>query len=129
MKQGQIHQQITIADKVLITTLLVLSVASYPLVQRLSTAGQAVRIEVDGTVYTTVQLHNEQQLAVPGPLGTTQVLIQDGQAAITASPCRAKICVQTGPIEQSGQMIVCVPNKVVVRIIGKSNDRYDAVTR
>ncbi|MCD6587763.1 MAG: NusG domain II-containing protein [Candidatus Fermentibacteraceae bacterium] len=44
--------------------------------------------------------------------------ISDGRAAITRSDCPSQQCVQTGYINQTGQMSACVPNGVWIEIIG-----------
>jgi hypothetical protein len=129
MKRLTVHQHLTFADKVLIGCLIGLSLASYPLLRSMTKEGDTVQIEVNGTVYKTVSLHTNQTLSVPGPLGYTIVTIQDGEVFVTESPCRAKICIRTGHISHSGQLIVCVPNKVVVRVMGKEELPYDAMTR
>ncbi len=88
-----------------------------------------MQIEVDGRLADVVSLSRDQTVEAQGPLGTSHVVIRDGEVFMKDSPCRAKICVRTGPISQSGELIVCVPNKVVVRIIGEEELPYDAVTR
>ncbi|RKZ04102.1 hypothetical protein DRQ21_03660 [Candidatus Fermentibacteria bacterium] len=44
--------------------------------------------------------------------------VSDGSAAITRSDCPSQQCVQTGYINQTGQMSACVPNGVWIEIIG-----------
>jgi len=129
MERANIQPHLTFADKVLIGCLIVLSLASYPLVRRMTKAGNVVQIEVNGAVSTVAPLYTNQSFAAPGPLGNTNVVIQDGEVFVTESPCRNKICIRTGRIAHTGQLIVCVPNKVVVRVIGKEELPYDAVTR
>ncbi|GAK57646.1 hypothetical protein U27_04613 [Candidatus Vecturithrix granuli] len=121
--------RLTLGDKILIGGLLLLSLASYPLLRTLMTEGSQVQIETDGRIFQVVSLDVDQTIAVPGPLGATFVVIHAGAVHVSASPCHNKICVNTGEISYAGQMIVCVPNKVVVRVIGKQELPYDAVTQ
>lgn len=129
MKSVRIQRYLTFGDKVLICCLILLSLVSYPFIRNVTQEGNSVQIEVDGKVYNVVSLHTEQTFAVPGPLGNTIVVIHDKEVHVSESPCRAKICVRTGHISRTGQLIVCVPNKVVVRVIGEEELPYDAVTR
>ena len=126
-----VQQRFTPADKVLIGALLLVALGSYPLVRRINGAGESIQIEVDGEAYTQLSVHDDQSVLVPGPLGNTKVVVQEGETFVEASPCRAKICVKTGRVSHGGQMIVCVPNKVVVRVVGKKNQElpYDAISR
>ena len=129
MKIGKIHQHLTLGDKLLIGCLLVLSLVSYPLVKQATQAGNSVQIETDGNIFRVVSLHTNQTLAVPGPLGKTVVIIHDGTVHVSESPCSAKICIKMGEISHVGQLIVCVPNKIVIRVIGDEELPYDAVTQ
>ena len=113
----------------MIGCLLLLSLASYPLLRTMMSVGSQVQIETDGKIFHVASLDAEQTIAVPGPLGTTLVVIHNGAVHVSASPCHNKICVDTGAISYTGQLIVCVPNKVVVRVIGKEEIPYDAVTQ
>ena len=58
------------------------------------------------------------------------VEIRDGRAAITRSSCPGEDCVHSGWISQPGRSIVCLPNRVEVRIEGSTaDDEVDAVIR
>ena len=129
MNIRQVWRSLTYGDKILICGLLLISVFSFPFVRNVARKGNSVQIEVDGTVFDVVSLATDRTVEVTGPLGKTYVIIHDGEAHVSDSPCRAKICVRTGQISRTGQLIVCVPNKVVVRIIGQEELPYDAVTQ
>ncbi|MDI6638910.1 MAG: NusG domain II-containing protein, partial [Bacillota bacterium] len=57
---------------------------------------------------------------VPADRGRTVVveIAEDGRARVRASDCPDKVCVKTGWIEHPGEVIVCLPNRVVVKIQG-----------
>lgn len=38
------------------------------------------------------------------------------------STCPDQVCVRTGTLTRSGQVAVCLPNRAVVRLVGKSNE-------
>ena len=120
---------LTLADKILILVLLLVSLGSFPLVRMMTTPGNQAQIETDGSVYEIVSLRQERTISVPGPLGNTSVHVRDGAVFVTDSPCLNKICVKTGHISRSGELIACVPNKVVVRVIGSAAAAYDAETQ
>jgi hypothetical protein len=125
----RVTRRLTFGDKMLIGGLILVALISYPFVQGIQKTGKSVQIETNGNLYKVVLLSTDQTLAVSGPLGNTLVTIHHGEVHVADSPCRAKICVNTGNISHAGQLIVCVPNKVVVRVIGEEASPYDAVTQ
>ena len=52
----------------------------------------------------------------------------DGAVAVTASDCPGNDCVHSGWISAAGRSIVCLPNRLEVRITGGAGDGVDAVT-
>ncbi len=120
---------LTIGDIILIGVLCVLSLASIPLLRMTTRQGTTVRIETDGKLYKTAALSMNQTFAVPGPLGNTLVEIHDGHVHVSESPCSNKLCIKTGRISLTGQIIACLPNKVVARIVGDEDAPYDALTQ
>jgi hypothetical protein len=68
----------------------------------------------------------ERRIAVGGPLGNTIVSVGGGAAEVVSSPCPDKICVHGGRITKAGQLLICAPNLVTIKIMGKGN--YDALT-
>jgi hypothetical protein len=133
MQQHSIRQHVTLADKILIGCLLLLSLASYPIIRSaiVTGEGEKVRIETNGREFAEISLQEEQTLMVPGPLGHTTVIVQNHEVFVSHSPCCAKICIKMGHVSQAGQMIVCVPNKVSIRVLGKKGQQlpYDAISR
>ena len=66
-----------------------------------------------------------------GPLGVTVVEIGASAARIVSSPCRHQICVNTGWMHHADAVAVCLPNRVILRLVGGegSNPDLDAVTQ
>lgn len=120
---------LTRGDKILIGTLIACALLSLPLTRAMTKAGRFVQIETDGQVFRVVDLAADQIIEVPGPLGVTVVEIRDKAVLITASPCPEKICIRSGRMRVTGQLLACLPNKVVIRLIGDDEQEYDAVTR
>lgn len=53
------------------------------------------------------------------------VHISDGKVWVTEANCDDKTCEHTGKISRAGQSIVCLPNGIVVSIIGKSDLQWE----
>jgi hypothetical protein len=57
-----------------------------------------------------------ETLPVAGPLGDTVVELRDRRARIVSSPCPNQNCRAAGAIGRHGQWIVCLPNRVMIRV-------------
>lgn len=91
--------------------------------------GTTVEFEVSGRRVLTVDRKESGMHTVEGPLGPTEVEIRGGEARVVSSPCPLKLCRRAGWIGSAGEMVVCLPNEVVVRLPGTPGRGIDAVSR
>lgn len=89
-------------------------------------AAVAAVVHSDHSARQVVDLASDATLRVDGPLGETEVEISGGRARIAASPCSDKFCVHYGWLDHAGEVIACVPNRVVMQLAG-ADQRYDAI--
>lgn len=127
--KSSILKIITPGDKVLVVLIMALGVFSLFELNHLRQPGEMVIIEVKGQMVQQLDLKASQEITVNGSIGKTMVKIDQGAAQVIYSDCPEKICVKTGKITQAGEIIVCVPNKVVVKIAGKSKNQFDVITQ
>ena len=59
--------------------------------------------------------------------GHLTVVIESGSVRIEDADCPDRFCVRMGAIRSPGQMLVCLPNQIVVRIVGTGETEVDAV--
>ena len=87
-----------------------------------------VSIETDEGTFL-YPLDVDRTIPVAGPLGDTVVEIEEGRVHVHSSPCRDKLCIAAGWLDQSGQWTACLPNRVFVRVEGgEDEDGVDAQT-
>lgn len=90
-----------------------------------------VYISVDGELIKTIPLHtisNGEEFTVKTKLGVNIIKIENGMVKIIDADCPDKICVKDGPISKPGEMLVCLPHKVVVEIKGHSKAGVDELS-
>lgn len=118
---------ITRADIALTTALLVICAAAGVLMFALSPSPQYVSVKVGGEEVCRLPLDTDTIYPIAD--GNT-IEIAGGRVRMIAADCPDKICMHTGAISESGQSIVCAPNRVVVSITG-GNDvpAYDVQTK
>lgn len=77
---------------------------------------QTVSISIDGTIQKQFELSNDQTYTIQTPQGYNTLQIQNYKAKVTEADCPDQLCVQQKSISHAGEMIVCLPHKVVVEI-------------
>lgn len=84
------------------------------------------QITSQGKIVTSVDLRIDQQFTVTTPQGgQNTVTVRDGKIAVTAANCPDHYCVARG-FCGSGAQIVCLPNRLVIRFLGRQE--IDGVT-
>lgn len=85
-------------------------------------------IQVDGVDRYSFPLYEEGRdyyLDVQGVKGITRVHLQDGRVRVEASACPDKICVNTGWTDNPAKPIACLPNRVIIKVVGLPGDGVD----
>lgn len=117
---------ITRADIALTAALLAICGAAGGLIGALSPAPQSVSVRVDGEEVAVLPLDTDTTYSIAE--GNT-IEIKGGRVRMIYADCPDKICMHTGEISESGQSIVCAPNRVVVSITGGNTNQYDMQTK
>lgn len=60
--------------------------------------------------------------------GHMKIKVTGGKIRVVDADCQGRFCVNTGFISQSGSVIVCAPNKTVIKIENSKAVEYDAVS-
>tara|TARA_Y100000588_G_scaffold372176_1_gene444406 strand:- start:171 stop:602 length:432 start_codon:yes stop_codon:yes gene_type:complete len=110
---------LTPADKLLI--ILVLMIVLWLFIKRFAevdSRGGTTVVEIAGQRAGAYSLEKAQILRFSGPLGVSEVEIDEGKVWVSKAPCRNKICINQGRIYQANSAIVCLPNQLVVRVVG-----------
>ncbi|MCH5266575.1 MAG: NusG domain II-containing protein [Lachnospiraceae bacterium] len=91
-----------------------------------SSSDDARQLEVysDGTLLMALPLSQDIEKTTNTNRGTNTFHIKDGIASMTDADCNDHTCIRTGGISHTGETIVCLPHRLVLRIA----DREDADT-
>jgi hypothetical protein len=118
----------TWGDRALVVALLALGMAG-ALLAPPAARGAAVVVRVAGREVARAPLAREARVVAEGRLGPTEISVRDDAARIVAAPCGGKACIRMGAVSRAGQVIVCVPNDVVVEVEGAGEGGFDAILR
>lgn len=78
--------------------------------------GIKAQILINGETAYTVSLEENKTFSLP-ELSSVEFEISDGKIRFIKSDCPDKICINTGYIDKAGQIAVCLPNAVSLKII------------
>ena len=123
------------ADILLFFSFLALAalIAALPLM-RSSGSDQKVKVISAGEVVGIYPLENDSEIEVNRDGHLNIVSIKDKKVHMEYSDCRNQVCVHTGEIARPGETIVCLPNYVIVEIIGsreggEDDDAVDVIAK
>lgn len=89
--------------------------------------GDFLEVSKDAQVIARLELSEDQIYSTPDGGNTLQ--IQDGVVSMIEANCPDQLCVHTKPLTNSSGSIVCLPNRLALRIIGKDDEEHiDAIT-
>ena len=119
-------------DIILIGVLLVIAIGSFIAyrlmwIQEPGVNGQ-VLVTIDGKEYGRYPLYKNQTIQITGE-GVNVIQIQDGYVEMINADCPDQICVNHASIHYEREMIVCMPNEVVVEVIDSEIGGVDAVAQ
>ena len=88
--------------------------------------GEYLEIYKNNKLLSTYTLNQKISKKIDGSIGTTEIVINDGRARFSSSPCSKKYCIHQAWINKANQTIICVPNKISISIVGKEK-KYGSV--
>lgn len=108
---------------VIISVVIVLSAVVLFMFNILSgSKGQTVRITVDGKTFKEMPIDSDCIERVETEHGANVIEVKDGKVRVTEADCPDRYCVNHVAIETSDETIVCLPHRMVVRIVGDYDD-------
>lgn len=94
--------------------------------------GAEIKITVNKEVYGIYSLSEDREIPITVDGNVTNTLvIEDRKADMIAADCPDLLCVHQKAISIPGETIVCLPNKVVVEVIGSSEKEaeFDTIAK
>lgn len=83
-----------------------------------------VEVYVDNQLYRTIDINDNVEFKIKGEHGYNIVKVHDKGVEIVEASCPDKVCVHTGFIDKPSQSIICIPNKVSIKI--KTNEKNNS---
>ena len=91
--------------------------------------GAEVVVSVFGEEYARFPLNEDREFVISYLKNSNVLVIENGYAYIREASCPDGLCVHQGKINKDGQLLVCLPNQVVVQIEGPEESGVDSVVK
>ena len=107
-----------------------LSVGAILLLGRWSGGGHMARIYQDGVLIREIDLDSLSApltFTVEFQGRTNTITAQPGRIRVESADCPDQVCVRTGRLTRAGQVAVCLPHRVILKLTGTSTDGIDAI--
>lgn len=78
--------------------------------------GSVAKIYSDGELIRTVRLDEAEEPYTIDINRHNTVLVEKGRISMCYADCPDKLCVKTGAVSDGTKDIVCLPNKIIIRI-------------
>ena len=90
--------------------------------------GEIVAIYQDGNKIQEISLYENTEVLIENRY-TNRLVVKDEKVAIVESDCPGMDCVHSGRISGRGRSLVCLPNRVEIRIEGEMESEVDFIVR
>ena len=130
---GNSLNKFTKMDRIIIISVILLAIMSYLLftIFLFSKRPKTLEIFVDGKLYGSynlAEINTEKVVEINTEFGYNVLKITPDGAEMREASCPDKRDLKSGKITRSGQMIICVPNRVSVKLTGDKNPVVDKVS-
>lgn len=109
-------------DFILITLLLIVAAAIYLIFGVNSKNDNSiVQVLIDGKEKGSYSLYKDGEYRIETKYGYNILLVKDKTASVKEASCHDRTCVHSSAISHTGESIICLPNRLVIKIIDKNN--------
>ncbi len=84
-----------------------------------------VVIETNDGYNKIFSINKDNLITVKGPLGDTVIQIKNKKVRIIKSSCPNHICIKSGWISSTHDALICLPNKIIVKISGENKEEIN----
>ena len=116
------------ADIILACALILIGLAISYIFSFGQSEGDLVEITCNGKFFGSYPLDEDREISIDRNDHINKVTINNGTVSMSFSDCQGQDCVHQGAISQTGESIICLPNKVVLEISGGTR-QYDTIAR
>lgn len=116
-------------DFILVIFLLILSAVLFYLPNFGDKSKLVLSVKVGKKAVYTVSLEKVQESYVYSVSGkNVDIYIEPDGVSVKSSDCKNQTCIKSGKITSAGQVIVCAPNNIIIKLEDSKNEMSGLVT-
>ena len=117
-------------DLILFFAIVIISLSAIFILKKTGVS-ESVHLDIyqDNTLYGSYELGADREIDINGK---NTCVIEDGKVYMKDADCPDKLCVHSRPIQNTGESIICIPNRVTLIISGGNSENeseYDTVVK
>lgn len=85
-----------------------------------NTPASQLEVRQGDQIIGTYDLNQMHELHLHGPKGDSHISIAQGKVRFKQSPCNNQYCVHQGWLSRAGQVAICLPNQISLKLIGQT---------
>lgn len=113
------------SDLKLVVAIIVIVLVIYFAVQFTKVEGSTAIVYYEDEAILNIDLSIDNEYVVDGELGDVVLEVKDGKIRVKKENSPKNICSKEGFIDDSSRTLICLPNKIIVKIVGE--DEIDGV--
>jgi len=106
-------------DILLVIAICVIVAIAFAVYLATRTQGSVVTVQIGESVHSSYPLDTDITVTLPSGDDGKQfnvLVISDGKASVLEASCPDLVCAHHKPIQNTGETIVCLPNKVIITV-------------
>ncbi len=119
----------TRADKALVAVFIIMTALSFNVRSFFSAPGSDALVYVDSALKYKIDMGVDKEYQVPVQNGVVIISVSGGRLYVRSAPCPRRICMMSSPVFKEGDTLVCVPNKMLIRVDGEEASGLDTLTK
>ena len=91
--------------------------------------GDYVLITLNNSEYARIPLNKDTVLSIDSDKGKNTVVVSDKEVYVESADCPDQICVDHAHIMYEGETIVCLPHRLIIKIVSEEGSETDAISQ
>lgn len=110
--------------------IIIICAISFSYIKNRNKDGSIANIYLDGNLYKSIDLSEvKESYEIEINNDHTNIIkVESNGISIVEADCPDKVCINTGVIRNGSLPIICLPNKVVIKIENNEKDEFDGKT-